>query len=316
LISRHHQHRFYEKTVPNPSETLPKLTSLESSIREWPEANEKIGVSPDVSNTASSSGNADTNSRNPSTESGSTGGASVDTLDSQLQALENWSNDGMAKLSSSTSDNAVRVDVLHNRVRKFEEDTIRNMTKIFSTLESLSHDAAASQQQAGSNVAAQVQEFKNQINDIRNNQLPEAVSAASQRMDDVSRAIIAVDSRLGVVEKVTGVNQNRGAQSAESTEPLFEAQYLGFQFLIQSWTGRFAIGGVAFGFIALILSVVALVKIPSKPADDAGKGAEEEVLMEAGGEEEEQVEDPNAYDADPNAQYYEEAAAAEEQVQQ
>jgi hypothetical protein len=317
LISRHHRPQFMQKTIPNPSETLPNLDSVESTIREWTPASTKIGDGTSPNNPVLS---GVPNSLGPHTSSGGSPN-SVANLDSQLQALENWSNDGIAKLSSSTSDNSVRVDVLSSKLRKLEADTIRNMTSLFNSLESLGHDVASNSQQQLSSVTSDVQTVKNQINELKTNQIPQAISAANQRMDDVSKAVIALDTRLSAVETFTGVNkQQSGIQSAESTDATFQAQYLSFQFVFKSWAGRLAMGGAGLGLIAVVLSIVALAKLPATPPKSED---EEQVLLEAGGE----GVDPNAYDpnadpnadpnsdpnSDPNAQYYEQATDEQQQ---
>jgi hypothetical protein len=180
-------------------------------------------------------------------------------------------------------------------------------------------------QESTSTVVADVQAVKNQINDIKTNEIPKAVGSATQRVDEVSKAIIALDTRLGVVEDVTGVNQPPQVQAAESTEVTFEDKYLGFQFVIKSKLGLLAMAGAGLALLAFILSIIALERTRSPPSKT---GEDEQVLLEAGGEGdpngETGVYDPNAeydpnadpnYDpnADPNAQYYQ--GTAEEQQQ-
>jgi len=292
LVSRHKQAQaLVNKVVPTPEATLPNLNTLETKIREWPEGG--IGGS-----TSSAGGGT---------------GAAVEDLNANLRELTNWSNDGMAKLMGATSSQEVSLGVLRSQFDQFRNDTRRTLARIKDALQNIGAEAADGSTQSANSLVTKLKTIQTQLDTLSSN--AKNVSSFGSQLTTAQQAIVQMNLRVSALEDFTGINAATGpeAQSAESSSTL-DSEYLGFDFLIQSWTGRFAILGVGLGFIGMILGIVALVMLPKKPS--AVPKGEEQVLLEAGGEE-----DPNAAGMegqegyDPNAEqyYYQEGGEQQEE---
>jgi len=296
LVSRHRQAQAStNKIVPTPDATLTNLNNLETKIRQWPEG----GIGGTTTSTDSV---------------GSSTASAVDSLNANLRELTTWSNDGMAKLMGSTSSQEVSLGVLRAQFDQFRNDTTRSLTRIKDALQNLGAEAADGSAQSANSLQTRLKTIQTQLDKLSS--ASNNASSFSLQLSTAQQAIVAMNDRVSAMEDYTGINRvtAAGAQSAESSSS-FDSEYLGFDFMIQSWTGRFAIIGVGLGLIALILAIVALVMLPKKPAVPKG---EEQVLLEAGGEDpnaEAGEADPNAEGYDPNAEqyYYQEGAEGQQQ---
>ena len=290
LVSRHRQtHSTNSQVVPNPDSTVPQLNSLETTIRQWPQGG--LGAS--------------------TTATGATS-AAVENLNADIRELSNWSSDGMAKLMGATSSQEVSIGVLRSQFDQFRNDTRRTLSRIQNALQNIGAEAADGSTQSANSLQTRLKTIQTQLDTLTSNS--KNVSGFGSQLTTAQEAIVQMNSRLVALEDYTGINAaSNGVQSAESTS--LDSAYLGFDFMLQSWTGRFAMIGVGLGLIALILGVVALTMLPKKPAVPKG---DEQVLLEAGGEEE----DPNAAPQegqegyDPNAEQYYYQEGAQEQQQQ
>ena len=292
LVSRHRQANTIEsKVVPTPEATLTNLNNLETKIRQWPEGG--------IGGSSPSTSGAD----------GSVTGAAVADLDANLRELSNWSNDGMAKLMGATSSQEVSLGVLRSQFDQFRNETRRSLTRIKDALQSIGAEAADGSTQSANSLQTKLKTIQTQLDNLSSTS--KNVSGFGSQLTTAQQAIVQMNLRVSALEDYTGINMASSAEalSSESSSSL-DSAYLGFDFLIQSWTGRFAILGVGLGFIALILGIVALVMLPKKPA--AVPKGEEQVLLEAGGEDPNAMEgqEGNAEGYDPNAEqyYYQEGA--------
>lgn len=280
LVSRHRQsQKSSSEVVPTPSATLPNLNNLETTIRKWPEGG--------IGGTIESTGE---------------GGSAVAELNANLRELSNWSNDGMAKLMGATGSQEVSISVLRSQFDQFRNETRRSLSRITDALQSIGADTAEGSTQSANSIQSRLKTMQSQLDALSTNS--KGVSSFNSQLTTAQEAIVRMNERIVAIEDFTGITAAAaagGVQSAESSS--YDAAYLSFDFLIKSWTGRFAILGVALGLIGLILGIVALVMIPKKPTVPKG---DEQVLLEAGGEDpnaQEGVEE-NAEGYDPNAEQY------------
>jgi hypothetical protein len=280
LVSRHRQsQQASSEVVPTPSATLPKLDNLETTIRKWPEG----GIGGNIETPAG-------------------GGSAVSELNANLRELSNWSNDGMAKLMGASGSQEVSISVLRSQFDQFRNDTRRSLSRITDALQNMGADTAEGASQSANSVQGKLKTIETQLDTLTSTS--KSVSSLNSQLTTAQEAIVRMNERVVAIEDFTGITAAAsGVQSAESSA--FDPAYLGFDFLIKSWTGRFAMLGVALGLIGLILGVVALVMIPKKPAEPKG---EEQVLLAAGGEDPnaavEEGAAGNAEGYDPNAEQY------------
>jgi hypothetical protein len=280
LVSRHRQsQKSSSEVVPSPNATLPNLNNLETTIRKWPEGG--------IGGTIDSTGE---------------GGSAVSELNANLRELSNWSNDGMAKLMGASGSQEVSISVLRSQFDQFRNETRRSLSRITDALQSIGADTAEGSTQSANGIQSRLKTMQSQLDALSSNS--KSVSSFNSQLTTAQEAIVRMNERVVAIEDFTGITAAAaagGVQSAESSS--YDAAYLSFDFLIKSWTGRFAMLGVALGLIGLILGIVALVMIPKKPTVPKG---DEQVLLEAGGE------DPNAQEGvaenaegyDPNAEQY------------
>jgi hypothetical protein len=286
-----------ERLVPNPSETSAKLDQVEQSINNW----DPSRGAPDVS----IAGVSATTKINVTTTAGSpappeTPLGVVTDLQQALKEIQGQSNTGIAQLSGTTAMNTMVIDVLRSDVKKFEQQVQKNFSRIDGLLNELGD--LASSGGVGSLIDS-VNQIQSQLSVVAaGGSIATVVQGFTQRIGDLGSAVTGLDQRVAGLEKGSAAN----AQSAESADSTLSAA-TSISFLTTSWTGRVALGGAAFGLVALILSIVAITSLPKKPEPAADPATEEQVLMEAGeGQAEGEAE---------GAEYYDDAAQEEEAQQ-
>lgn len=278
-----------DKLVPNPSSTTARLNSVENSIVQWSDA----GVSNHSSNVSSSA--YQTNIDGVPT-------GTVTDLDQALKQIENQSNAGIDSLTGTLAMSSMTVDLMRLNMTRLERrvnQDIARIDRILNELGDVSTNGVSGQLR---NVQTQIDQFKTQLNSVMGEAGPNQFIG---RINQLSDSVTAVSDRLSALEK-----KGNGPQSAESQGAANSmAASASFQFVLESWTGRIALGGAVFGIVALVLSIIALTRLPPKPAA-AEEKPEEQVLMDAGEGEAQPVEGE-----DPNAEgyVYEEPQAEEEQ---
>lgn len=287
-----------DKLVPNPSDTSVKLDQVEQNVNNWPPAR----TAPDVSIagvSASASIDVNATASTPETSSIEANIGTVTDLQQALKEIQGQSNTGIAQLSGSTAMNTMVIDVLKSDVKKFQQQVERNFSRIDGLLNELGGSATSGGLDSLSNTVNQIQAELSAV--TSGGSIASVIQGTNQRIGDLGSAVTTLDQRVAGLEKQSGGNQAQSAESADNT--LSSAASISF--LLSSWTGRVALGGAAFGLVALILSIVALTGMPKKEeVKSLEASSEEQVLMEAG----------EAAENAEGAEYYEEEVV-EEQAQ-
>ncbi len=294
-VRRIHRHRLvatHEKLVPDPDATRPRLNQVENIISQWNSTLPSPSpLPPDPSLPHS----------NP-----------IGELGASIEDIQNQSNQDMAQLSATLSSNALLVDAIRANVSQIADETRRNISRINSLIGDISDYSTSTLAGNAETIQAQLKNLQAEVDMLAGNNSASA-SIPSQILE-IDNAIASLEQRVGTLETKESLSSQVLASDTSGA-----VDNNGLDFILYSWTGRIALVGTLVGVLALILASVALHKLPKSAEVPDTCNDDEQVLLEAGGEqpaatEEQQVAyDPN----DPNAQqYYTEQEAVEEEQQQ
>lgn len=260
------------KIIPDPHSTLPNLDELQNTISEW-------------------------NSTLPATtDPGYTNPVLGGDLDASIQEIQNRASQDVARLTGSLSSNHLVIDAIRANITKFADETRRNISRINSLIGDISDYSTSTLAGNAETIQAQLQNIQAEVDMLAGN--TSASASIPSQIKEIDNSIASLEQRVSALEKTDSVQTQ--VLAADTTSSVDNT---GMDFLLYSWTGRIALAGAVLGVLAVILSSVALSKIPSPvPVSEESKQAEQ-VLLEAGGEQpadQEQELDPN----DPNAQQY------------
>jgi hypothetical protein len=272
-----------DRTVPNPSDTSPKLDQVEQSVNSWPPARMVNDLTiAGVSTTGFVNASATASWTNTSTDPEASIGTVTD-LEQALKEIKGQSNSGIAQLSGSTASLSMALDLLRANIGKFQTDVRFNFTRIDRILNDLGDSSTIDDIQT---IKKNIFQLQSQLGSVAASAgISGIVQGLSQRISDLGSALNGLSQRVTALD---GSNSNGAtvAQTAMAAEAVPSDTTLSvvasIPFVLQSWSGRIAIVGAVTGIVALVLSIISLTRLPKSEAAPTEAGAEEQVLMEAG----------------------------------
>ena len=263
-------------TVPDPNGTLDNLNELESSIRNWSEE-QQVAVT-----TATPGSIAATT---PAPGSVSIDGSPIDNLDARLAEIATQSNDDFSKMSNSMETNGMMVDLIRLNVSRLERDVKRNISRIDALLQDLGDFSTNGSSDAAKTTKEQVTALQTDVNNLKANSTTS--SDTNVRLDELGQTVSSVDARVASMERRS--TESFASQPAGSTTEGSESDSI--TAVIDTWTGRIALGALVVGLGALVLSILTFTKLPKQTLVEAPKAEDEEVLLEAQNVEEQPIEE-------------------------
>ena len=278
-----------DRLVPNPADTSPRLDQVEASVNDW-SPSRLGGVLTIAGVTSGEPINATYTATNISSNPEASIGV-VGNLDQALKDIVSQSNSGIAQVSGSLAMNSMAVDLLRLNVSKFEDEVKKNISRIDSILNELGDATSNGLISDLQTLRSRIEQIQSQLNGVSASGSGSGIiKGFTDRISSLGTAVTSLGDRLASLERRTTVDTS--SSSSSSSQPLSSDTQLdksvgavaSLQFVLQSWSGRIALGGAACGLVALILASIAMARIPGKPSEaPAPEAAEEEqVLMEAG----------------------------------
>ena len=276
-----------DRLVPNPADTSPRLDQVEASVNDWAPSRTG-GVLTIAGVTSGEPINATHTATNISSNPEQSIGV-VGNLDQALKDIVSQSNSGIAQVSGSLAMNSMAVDLLRLNISKFEDEVKKNISRIDSVLNELGEATSNGLLSDLQTLRSRVSQIQSQLNGVSASGSGSGIiQGFTDRISSLGTAVTSLGDRLAALERRTTVD----ASSSSSPQALSSDTQLdksvgavaSLQFVLQSWSGRIALGGAACGLVALILASIAMSRIPGKPSETAAPEAaeEEQVLMEAG----------------------------------
>jgi hypothetical protein len=292
-------HLSLTSNVPDPDGTVSHLDQVEKSIREWGPAGIGGSVGSDVPLV---SGGA-------SGTSGSVDSTLIDNLDAKLKEIENQSNSNIADLVGSASSASMQLDMVRFNMSKFTREVKANFSHVYGILDELGYASTNGVSNTARGIRSDIDALRTQINDLQGGS--GLAGDYDSRISDLGKTVSTIDERVTALERRATADSTKQATEAEASDAS-TASSTSLQFVLESWTGRFALIALLVGVIALSLSIYTFRSLPPKPSEstqieEETKGNEEQVLLEAGNAEGEGEEATLGYD---------EAGQQEEQVVQ
>lgn len=281
------------RVIPDLSSTESQLDQLEGTLSNWSPAKAEIdSIHPDAAGKASNSpetssgpnlipavttSKVSTNSVNSETTL-----PAVDDLSQKLANIENQSNNNIAQVTGGVASNGILIDLIRVNVSRLATEVRRNITRLQTALDELGTSSASGQDSSFRSIAGQTGDLQGQVNQIQStlSEFPQV----SDRINNLGNTVQNLQSRISSLEySASNPPANVLAQADQSKSSSQVDDSSGIGSLVFSWSGRAALLGLALGLIALSLSILTFLRIPQKQVSE--QPVEEQVLLEAGGEE-------------------------------